>query len=231
MLTDIDVVCLDIGGTVVQTPHGSFTRQLAEVLGCDFTEVRDHLQPFKARRSPVEQLAVSLAEAFGATHRKAELVELLGTLADEARRPVVFDDAAPALSRLADSGVRLAMLSNVLGAVAPPGTSPVLGLDIAVFLSCDIGVAKPSPAAFERVANALRTPASRILHVGDAYETDVLAALHAGSQAVWLRRDPAVTHPAPEAPTIGDLRELPGLLGIGPMPPIHPASPREYGGN
>ncbi|MBM2620552.1 HAD family hydrolase [Actinoplanes sp. LDG1-06] len=225
MPTDIDVVCLDIGGTVVRTPQGSFTRQLATLLGCDFTEVRDHLQPFKARRSSVKELAESLTDAFDAGDRQSRLLDLLAALQDQARRPIVFDDAAPALARLAGGGVRLAMLSNVLGAVAPPSICPVPGLDVAVFLSCDIGAAKPSPAAFERVADALGISASRILHVGDAYETDVVAASRAGSPAVWLHRDAAATNQQLSVPTIRDLYELPGLLGIGPMPPHAPGRP------
>ncbi|QDV44499.1 Pyrimidine 5'-nucleotidase YjjG [Stieleria neptunia] len=52
-----------------------------------------------------------------------------------------------------------------------------------IFISAQIGVAKPDRAAFEFVANALGLPATECLYFGDQLETDVMAARAAGWRA------------------------------------------------
>jgi putative hydrolase of the HAD superfamily len=54
-----------------------------------------------------------------------------------------------------------------------------------------LGVEKPSPAIFHWVAERLRVPAGRIVHVGDSWAADVQGALGAGLRAIWFRGDPA----------------------------------------
>ncbi|HEY0464795.1 MAG TPA: HAD-IA family hydrolase, partial [Polyangiaceae bacterium] len=48
-----------------------------------------------------------------------------------------------------------------------------------------VGVDKPNPRIFELAAEALAVNLSQIVHVGDAWEADVLGARAAGAQAIW----------------------------------------------
>jgi HAD superfamily hydrolase (TIGR01549 family) len=48
-----------------------------------------------------------------------------------------------------------------------------------------VGVDKPNPRIFQLAAEALGVDLSQIVHVGDAWEADVLGARAAGAQAIW----------------------------------------------
>jgi len=49
-----------------------------------------------------------------------------------------------------------------------------------------VGVDKPNPRIFELAAEALGVPLSEIVHVGDAWEADVLGARAAGARGIWF---------------------------------------------
>ncbi|HEX3773143.1 MAG TPA: HAD family hydrolase [Polyangiaceae bacterium] len=49
-----------------------------------------------------------------------------------------------------------------------------------------LGIDKPDARIFEHTARALDLPLSEIVHVGDAWEADVMGAARAGAQAVWF---------------------------------------------
>ncbi|HET7541069.1 MAG TPA: HAD family hydrolase [Polyangiaceae bacterium] len=48
-----------------------------------------------------------------------------------------------------------------------------------------VGVDKPNPRIFQLAAEALGVKLEQIVHVGDAWEADVLGARAAGAQAIW----------------------------------------------
>jgi len=93
---------------------------------------------------------------------------------------------APDLLReLRRLGFPLAILSN--------GWSPLqeikarlIGFDGTVLVSDVIGTRKPALAAFADLQRELGVPAERIAYVGDDPISDVLGALSAGMQAIWL---------------------------------------------
>lgn len=49
-----------------------------------------------------------------------------------------------------------------------------------------VGVDKPNPRIFQLAADALAVNLSQIVHVGDAWEADVLGARAAGADAIWF---------------------------------------------
>ena len=49
-----------------------------------------------------------------------------------------------------------------------------------------VGVDKPNPRIFQLTAEGMQTALSRIVHVGDAWEADVIGARTAGARAVWF---------------------------------------------
>ncbi len=49
-----------------------------------------------------------------------------------------------------------------------------------------VGIDKPDPRIFQHAAGLLGVPLAEIVHVGDAWEADVMGALHAGARAIWF---------------------------------------------
>jgi putative hydrolase of the HAD superfamily len=129
-----------------------------------------------------------------------------------------YPDAAAALGRLRQLGVRTAVVSNwdvsLKGILAELGLG---GLVNGVVVSATAGAAKPHPGIFERALSELRCSARQALFVGDSPETDVAGALAAGMRAVWIDRTGATAEV--DAERIFTLESIPELLAP-------PASPR-----
>jgi putative hydrolase of the HAD superfamily len=96
----------------------------------------------------------------------------------------LFEDSLPALKRLCARWPLLA-LSN--------GNADVDRIGIGAYFcgsvsARDVGAAKPDARIFQAAAAKLRVPPQAILHVGDDESLDVLGALQAGMQTVWVNR-------------------------------------------
>ena len=142
------------------------------------------------------QLAEPAFEAFHAARQRVNL----------------FDDALPALERLA-ARYPLVALSN--------GNADVHRVGIgrhfrAAVSAAQVGVGKPDPRIFAAGAEAAGVPPAAVLHIGDDAQLDGAGALAAGMQMAWVNRDaapwPQVAGGAPHA-TVGDLLALCRLLG------------------
>ncbi len=119
-----------------------------------------------------------------------------------------YADAAPALARWRERGLRLVVVSNwdvslhdVLDRV---GLGPWLD---GVLTSAEAGARKPAPAIFEQALARAGVTAGEAIHVGDSLEEDVAGARAAGIDVVLLRRNHGET-PVRGVRTIGSLAEL-----------------------
>ncbi|MBA8793757.1 putative hydrolase of the HAD superfamily [Friedmanniella endophytica] len=109
-----------------------------------------------------------------------------------------FPDVHPTLARWWRR-VPIAVLTNgsdvqQRAKVAAIGATPYL---VDVFTAEALGTPKPDPRSYRTVCAALGVPPERVLHVGDRYDLDVVAARAAGLQAVHLDR--SGTGPDPDA--------------------------------
>ncbi len=118
-------------------------------------------------------------------------------------------EAKATIDELTDDGVALAVLSN--------GWNPLqvikarrAGFKGKVLASGDLGVQKPHRNAFRALATELGLEPARCFYVGDAPDVDIVGAMQAGFQAVWIDNE-GKTYPSdlPE-PThvVHSLREL-----------------------
>ena len=82
-----------------------------------------------------------------------------------------------------------------------------------VVISGDIGVAKPQREIFERSAEELGLKPNELLFIGDNPQADVLGALGAGWQSIWLNRTCSERKIA--APTVSRLSDVPCLISGG----------------
>ena len=129
----------------------------------------------------------------------------------ERMRVELYDDVLPALTALS-ARFPLIAVSNGNAHVARVG----LGQFFAHSLSAsEFGVAKPDARIFHAAAGKVGVAAEHVLHVGDDAALDVLGALGAGMQTVWLNREAHVwSHPEQQPHhTVSDLHELVALLG------------------
>jgi FMN hydrolase / 5-amino-6-(5-phospho-D-ribitylamino)uracil phosphatase len=96
----------------------------------------------------------------------------------------LFPDVRPALERLR-SRFPLATLSNGNADVARIGLSELFVVSLS---ARQIGIGKPHPRCFERLANELSLEPNAILYVGDDPVLDVEAARAAGLRTAWVDR-------------------------------------------
>ncbi|MGW0994810.1 HAD family hydrolase [Streptomyces sp. NPDC002520] len=101
----------------------------------------------------------------------------------------VYEDVRPALSALRDAGARVVIAGNQTVKAAALLRALELPADL-VATSGEWGVAKPSPAFFERLVVEAGVPAEEILYVGDHPQSDTLPARAAGLRTAHLRRGP-----------------------------------------
>jgi FMN hydrolase / 5-amino-6-(5-phospho-D-ribitylamino)uracil phosphatase len=95
-----------------------------------------------------------------------------------------FDDVRPALERMRVR-YRLASLSNGNADLARIGLA---GLFAVSLNAREIGVAKPHPRCFQRLAQELRLAPKEILYAGDDPLLDVEAARASGLRTAWINR-------------------------------------------
>ncbi len=91
-------------------------------------------------------------------------------------------------TRLKEGGLTLAIATNGLPA-AQRGRYERTGMSRLIphlFISMELGAAKPQPEFFDRVCTALSvTDRSRVLMVGDSLATDILGGNRAGIDTIW----------------------------------------------
>ena len=102
----------------------------------------------------------------------------------ERQKVDLFDDVLPALEHLA-ARFPLVALSN--------GNADIVRVGLGAYFKAAIsarefGVGKPDPRIFVAAAGACGVRPDEVLHVGDDALLDVLGALNADMQAIWINR-------------------------------------------
>jgi putative hydrolase of the HAD superfamily len=117
----------------------------------------------------------------------------------------LFDDAEPAL-RFLSQRFPLVSLSNGNADLARVG---IAGYFKAAISAREFGVGKPDPRIFHAAAGAAEVQPEEVLHVGDDATLDVIGALNAGMQTVWVNRsDHLWPHEQQPHLTVSTLAEL-----------------------
>ena len=134
----------------------------------------------------------------------------------------LYPDALGCLRELAVDGYRLGIAGNQPAPAS--GVMREMAIDFElVATSAEWGVAKPTPAFFERLAAELRLPPAAIAYVGDRLDNDVLPAQAAGMVGVFVRRGPwgwiqaGRSHPEAASIVVESLAELPISLRRSPF--------------
>ncbi|MGA8514834.1 MAG: HAD-IA family hydrolase [Burkholderiaceae bacterium] len=116
----------------------------------------------------------------------------------ERNRVVLYDDALPALKALS-ARYPLVAVSNGNAQLDLVGLQSYFKASLSAKA---FGASKPDPSIFAAAANTLGVQADEVLHIGDDATLDVLGALGADMQAVWLNREDKLWPHEGQAPTV-----------------------------
>jgi putative hydrolase of the HAD superfamily len=126
-----------------------------------------------------ESIRQSLLQAGDATHLADPAFEVFFA---ERQNVTLYEGVQSALERLA-TRYPLVGLSNGNADVFRTAAGPYFKASISARL---FGVAKPDVRIFQAAAAELRLPTEAVLHLGDDATADVMGAINAGMQTVWV---------------------------------------------
>lgn len=219
---------LDALGTLValEPPVPLLRRELGERFGIEVTETqaaravaaeiayyraeldegRDGASLAALRRRCAEALRAALPPSDRLARLEGDALTdaLLASL-----RFSVFPDVRPAILAARARGQRVVVASNwdvsLHDVLARLELKPLLH---GVVTSAEVGARKPAPALFEQALRLAEAGPQDAIHVGDSIEEDVVGALGAGIEPVFLARD---GRPAPPG-----VRAITSLLQVAP---------------
>jgi putative hydrolase of the HAD superfamily len=159
------------------------------------------------------------------TSRIIEVMGGTGSRVDECSREIyvqwaacqhfeMYDDVPAVLRQLAESGLRIGLISNTHRCLTSfQSHFELQGLISATVSSSDHGLMKPHPSIFSAALRLLDVTAAEAVMVGDSVRQDVEGALGVGMRAILLNRSDTPAAPCIRGvPVIRSLRELPALL-------------------
>ncbi len=175
-------LCLHAPATAAWLSDPQRRRAIRERVNADWA---DHVHDLtRLRREAIRRALLEAGEA-------PELAEpAFEVFFAERQKVSLYPDALPALHRLSrrfpvvsvSNGnadlERIGLRAHFVGAVS----------------AREVGCKKPDPRIFHHAAGLAGVPAEAVLHVGDDFALDVVGAIGAGMQAVWVNRE---GHPWP----------------------------------
>jgi FMN phosphatase YigB (HAD superfamily) len=126
----------------------------------------------------------------------------------------VVDGCRDGLRALADTGVRVGIVSNADGLIAQRlaaleicQVGPGMGVEVeCVIDSGNVGIMKPDPRIFQAALDVMGVAAERTWYLGDMPAIDVVGARRAGLRAFLV--DPFRLHLEADYDRVADLQEL-----------------------
>src|SRR5579883_843536 len=164
------------------------------------------LQEMRLDKITLEQMVARFVHSIGEDHTGSGLTERFKAIcyALVPRHIEALPGMREMFAGLTERGVRHAVLTNGWSRLQEQ-KAETIHYEGPVLVSQVIGVAKPSPVAFARLADLFPTDA-RIWYVGDNPATDVRGSLDSGLEGIWYHEHAGVTYPSylPEPSAIID---------------------------
>jgi FMN hydrolase / 5-amino-6-(5-phospho-D-ribitylamino)uracil phosphatase len=168
-------------------------------------EIREYMAEVMLKQRPEirHDLSAIRRESIRLALRRADEDPLLAEPAYEVffaerNRVVLYDDALPAL-QLLSGRFPLVALSNGNAQLDRIGLH---GYFTASISAKEFGTSKPDPSIFAAAASAVGVQPHEVLHIGDDAALDVMGALNANMQAVWLNREEKLWPFEDKTPTV-----------------------------
>ncbi|MEU5878345.1 HAD family phosphatase [Spirillospora sp. NPDC047279] len=179
-----NVIVFDLYGVIARTQTGAAKRRLetlAGVTGPSFWEAYWGCRPAYDAGQPSQDYWAAVAARLGTTIPDVQALNE----ADLDSWTEVDDEMVGLVVELADQGRPLGLLSNIISELVPRFEArhgAWLGRFDVLTYSCDIGVAKPDPRAYEICAERMGVPPADVIFFDDT-EGNVVAAREAGMTA------------------------------------------------
>lgn len=208
LLEDVELLCLDAGNVVVFLDHARVARVVARLghsvetaaLVAAEGEGKRALEHGTALRVAWSGAAAPGWSQWGAVAAtmlakagvpEAALAEILEVLKAEHTELNLWsrvpEGLLKALSELRATGVKVVVVSNSEGTLAELfARLGIMAAFDAVLDSAVVGVEKPDPRIFAIASERAGVPASRALHLGDTFATDVVGARRAGVRVALI---------------------------------------------
>ena len=201
----VNTITFDVGGTLLFA-HPSVGEVYAAVLArrgreCDPKALNDSFYQVWRRLHPIPLRDISEAgerarwrqvidETFAGFADGIDMDDLFEELWDAFAHRHNWrweDDTEPTLRELRRRGFQLAVFSNWDSRLRPLLEETGLAkLFDELFISCEMGMEKPHPAAFEKVRSHLDRSPSEILHIGDSAHHDIEGARQSGWHSLQI---------------------------------------------
>ena len=129
----------------------------------------------------------------------------------------LFQEVPELLTLLSNKGYLLGIITNgptehQLKKIEILGLEKYIPRDL-IFISDEVGAAKPNPEIFNVAANTIAFSPRELLYVGDSWTNDVTGPSNAGWQAIWFnhrKRQPVTTDYKP----LGEVKCLLDILSV-----------------
>ena len=223
MLFDVDFTLIYPGPTFRGEGYRAFcARYGMDVDASKFEEGVASAAPLLESPDDVYDPAIFIAY----TSRIIEVMGGTGSRVDECSREIyvewaacqhfeLYDDVPAVLRRLAESGLRIGLISNTHRCLASfQSHFELQGLVSATVSSSDHGLMKPHPSIFTAALQLLGVEAGEAVMVGDSFKHDVQGALKVGMRAILLNRGDAA------APTVEGDRRVPVIHSLRELLPL-----------
>jgi len=176
----------------------------------DFPELRADLSGL--RRASIRALLIAAEEDPSMAEPAFE------AFFEERLRVDLYPEVAEVLAGLARR-LPLVALTNGNACIHKAGIGPHFK---GIVSAATLGVGKPAPEAFQAAAALAGVDVSELLHVGDDWQLDVVGAVNAGAQAVWIVREEGRSRGVDPATAlhlkVADLKALCRALGEQTLP-------------
>jgi 2-haloacid dehalogenase len=186
---------------VTDPPPGRELRERWEAI--QFEVIQGSYKPYK---EVLSESVLAWCREFGVPDR-----DVYGeALVDSMRAWQPFHDTRPALQRVREAGVRLAILSNTDRDIISH-TLKQIGVPFEdVITAEDVGAYKPSLTGFEQLLERLGDDPGDVVHVAFGFKYDIGPAKQLGMGSAWVNRH---QEPLPDPDTVPD-HEWPDLWGL-----------------
>jgi len=133
------------------------------------------------------------ADALGIEVSAARMAEIQKALDADLIRAVAYQDGLDAVAKLQDSGVKVAVCSNLAAPYSDAVKRLYPGLDAYVF-SFEVGAIKPDPAIYMASLERLGCQAENTVMIGDSQRCDEAGPMIVGIKGHYLDRSEAKPH-------------------------------------
>lgn len=161
--------------------------------------------PYRPYREVLRQTLAQIMTSYGLPYRDEDGDALVVAVPTWGPYP----DAPPALRRLREAGIKLAIITNCDDDLMSRNVANI-GVPIdRVITAAQARAYKPSPVIFAYTLRELGCAADNILHIAQGFEYDIVPAHALGWERVWINRYGKSGNPA-----YGPYHEYPDLSGV-----------------